>query len=227
MGKSAPAWRIPVAVILLTILLGGVRVAGGRFVADASKEDAQYFIERWRAGRLVLAPARLDELQAQLNRGLAVDSENAKLEEDLARLLAWRAERASLVDPVVRARLAEMRDRCAHAAALRPTSERAWASVAASRYLLGQIDAEFAAAMELSLRYGPWNQGVQMNVIRVGLAAWTFLPATLQAQLRQAIHRQAHWRLSPQAAALRTAITAAGRKELLCLLEPAPTGCAP
>lgn len=227
MAGTLSAKRIAATAVLLAILCGAAWVAGKRFLADVSKADAGYFIDRWRAGKVVLDPVRLDELHAQLNRAVALDPGNALIEFELATLQLSRLGRWNLVDPVVRARLAEARDRYARAAMLRPTWERAWANLALCRYALGQIDGEFFAAMELSLRHGPWNQQTQMSTIRIGLAAWPLLPTELQSRLRLAIHRQAHWRLAPQATTLRAVMTSLRRTELLCLLEAAPKGCTP
>jgi hypothetical protein len=222
------ARRIAAAALLLAVLRGAAWVAGGRFLADASRYEVRYFLDRWRAGTLKLEPVRLDELQAQQTRAAAQDPGNPWIEFELAHLLLSRPRLPlQLIDPAMTARQFEARDRYRHVVMLRPTWELAWANLAVSKVVLGEVDREFFAAMELALRHGPWNQDVQMNIIRTGLSVWPLLPLPLQSQLRQAIYRQAHWRLSPQAAALRPMLAKAGRSDLLCLLEAAPKGCAP
>ena len=229
MGSSrAPvAARVAVAAALLAVLAAAAWESGKRFLADASRAEVRYYVDRSNAGTLKLDAARVDELHAQMIRAVALDPGNPRIEFELANLLFIHPDNRNFADPAVIARRTEIRDRNARVVQLRPTYELAWGNLALARLQLSQLDEPFFTALELSLRYGPWNQDVQMNAIRLGLLAWPVLPPRLQAQLRQAIHNQAHWRLSPQAGPLRTAITAVGRKELLCLLEPEPKGCVP
>ena len=226
-ASTLPAKRVAVAAVLLAVLALAAWESGKRFLADASRAEVRYYVDRARAGTLKLDAARLDQLRAQLGRAIALDPGNPRIDFEMGNLMYFYPGNANLIDPAVRARYAEVRDHNARAAQLHPTYELAWGNLAHSRYMLGQIDGEFFSAMELALRYGPWNQDSQMNAIRVGIAAWTLLPPALQGQLRQAIHRQAHWRLAPQAAALRPLLAKSGRSDLLCLLEAAPRGCAP
>ena len=219
--------RLPVALLLLVVFTTALWDSGQRFLADMTNQQARHFIDRWRGGKLTLANERLDELQTELSRALAYDPENPALQEDLARLLVWRTERSSFLDPAVRKNRQQARQLFVQAARQRPTSERAWASVAALHFVLGEIDSEFSSAMTLALRRGPWNSEIQMVTIRIGLASWQVLSPDVQRRLRIAIHNQAHWRLAPKKAVLGSLIQGFHRTELLCLLETGPAACQP
>jgi hypothetical protein len=227
MTRPGPA-RIVFGLALLVPLLVAGWFAGHRMLADIANQQARYFIDRWRTGKTQLVPARLDELQAELSSAIKLDPGNPNLHEDLARLHAWRADQGSLVDPASRAARAEARTHFTQAAILRPTSERAWSSVALMRFLLGEVDSQFGAALELALLRGPWNSEIQMMTIRIGFASWQILTPELQDQLKRAIYNQAHWKLAQQKAQLALMVKAFNRPELACLLEASgPKACPP
>ena len=220
--------RISLGLVLLVPMLTAAWVAGHRMMADISNQQARYYVDRWRARKIQLTPARLDELQVELTRATMLDPDNPNLHEDLARLLAWRSEGGSLIDPTTRAARTKARAHFTQAAILRPTSERAWSSVALMRFLLGEVDNQFGAALELALLRGPWNSEIQMTTIRIGFASWQILTPELQDQFKRAIYNQAHWKLAPQKAQLELLVKAFQRSELACLLEASgPKACPP
>lgn len=222
-----PWSRLPAVLLSGAALMGAIWIAGHVFLADVISQEARYYIDRWRSGALKLSHSRLDEIQSDLTRSIAYDPSNPNYQEDLARFLAWRNERATLLDPAARRDRAQARELFTQAALRRPTSERAWSSVAAMRFVLGEVDSDFSAALNLALRQGPWNPEIRVNAIRIGLASWDVLPPDLQATLRRAIHQQAHWALAPQKDTLAGFIKGYRRGELLCLLDPGPKGCPP
>lgn len=220
--------RNALGLVLLSILITATWFASHRMLADISNQQARYYIDRWHAGKTQLSSGRLDELQAELKSAIALDSANPNLHEDLARLHAWRSERGSLADPTSRAARVEARTYFTQAAVLRPTSERAWSGVAYMRFMLGEVDDQFGAAIKLALLRGPWNSEIQMTTIHIGFASWQILTPELQDQLRRAIYNQAHWKLAPQKARLELLIKAFNRPQLACLLEQAgPKACPP
>ncbi len=227
MSKSGLG-RIAIGLTLLCVLMMAFWFAGHRMLADIYNQQARYYVDRWRAGKLQLSPTRLDELQAELKSAIALDPTNPNLHEDLARFHAWRSEQGSLADSTSRAARVEARTYFTQAAALRPTSQRAWAGVAYLRFLLGEVDDQFGSALKLALLRGPWDSEIQMTAIHIGFASWQILTPELQDQLRRAIYNQAHWKLAPQKARLELLIKAFNRPELACLLEVAgPKACPP
>lgn len=213
---------------LITPLLAGAWVAAHRFMADATLHQARFYIDRWHAAKIKLPPAKLDELQADLTWAINLDPANPYLHEDLARFMSWRSERGNLLDPSTRTALALARTHFTEAARLRPSAERAWSGVAQMRYMLGEVDSQFGAALELALRLGPWNSEIQMATIHIGVATWQILTPELQQQFKRAIYNQAHWKLAPQKARLELLIKAFGLNELKCLLEASgPKACPP
>lgn len=220
--------RITLGLILLGVLAAALWFAGHRMLADILDHQSRFYLDRWRAGKIQLPPAKLDELQTDLKSAVMLDPNNPNLHEDLARLYAWRSEKGSLIDPTSRAARVEARTHFTQAAVLRPTSERAWASAALMQFMLGEVDQHYGAALRLALLRGPWNSEIQMLTIFTGLASWQILTPELQDQFRRAIYNHAHWKLAPQKAQLDTWIKSIRRPELACLLEASgPKACPP
>lgn len=220
--------RITLGLTLIGVLAAAFWFAGHRMLADILDHQSRFYLDRWRDGKIQLPPARLDELQEDLRYAVSLDPNNPNLHESLARLYAWRSENGSLIDPASRAARVEARTHFTQAAVLRPTSERAWASSALMRFMLGEVDRHYGAALQLALLRGPWNSEIQMLTIFTGLASWEILTPELQDQFKRAVYNQAHWKLAPQKAQLERWIKGLGQPELACLLEVSgPKACPP
>lgn len=75
------------------------------------------------------------------------------------------------------------------ALALRPAWPYGWADVARLKLSQGNIDAEFAVAMQRALELGPWQSALQASIASAGLTAWDQLPAELQSDIEHAVQR--------------------------------------
>lgn len=67
----------------------------------------------------------------------------------------------------------------------RPAWPYAWANVARVKLRLGELDAEFEHAARQAARLGPWERGVQLEIVRIALEAERrFSPETRRTVLR-------------------------------------------
>ena len=94
----------------------------------------------------------------------------------------------------------------------RPAWPYAWANVARVKLRLGELDGEFDSAMRQAARLGPWERGVQLEVVRIALEAdRRFAPETRRAAL--GMMSNALMRNEREVAAL---AVRSGRLDLLC-----------
>ncbi len=77
------------------------------------------------------------------------------------------------------------------AAKLRPTSSYTWANIVLAKYRLGRFDAEFSAAMQHALDFGPWEPAVQLAIADAGLGAWEELDSASRDRMRENLRRAA------------------------------------
>jgi hypothetical protein len=61
------------------------------------------------------------------------------------------------------------------AAALRPTWPYTHAAIAASKFYLGEFDADFSRSILLASRYGPWESEIQNRMLGIGYRSWARL----------------------------------------------------
>lgn len=73
------------------------------------------------------------------------------------------------------------------ALAARPLWPYSWANLLAVKDRLGEVDAEFALALERSVETGPWEPAVQRQVIRSGVRWWDELQRAQRQQLRRVV----------------------------------------
>lgn len=75
------------------------------------------------------------------------------------------------------------------AISLRPTSGFAYSVYAMAKQMRGDRDATFRQALARAAKYGPWEPGVQSNIIDVGLRAWDVLDEPTRDVVRHTITR--------------------------------------
>ncbi|MEN0104798.1 MAG: hypothetical protein AAGC84_00055 [Pseudomonas sp.] len=97
----------------------------------------------------------------------------------------------------------------------RPTWAGTWAHLAQSKYALGEVDGEFAQAMEQANEWGPYRPDVQLQLASTGLRAW---PELDQQQRAQVVTSARHAMDGTQQAAntLFTLAQANGLEQALC-----------
>lgn len=214
------------AVVLLVGLLAVVVLAGRRGLADVVAQDPRFEIERWRAGKFVMNPIRLNVIQAELNKALELDPKNPNLLEDLGRFYAVRVERRQPSDMNVREIRQQSLTYFRQLLELRPTSGHAYVNVALMKFWLGEIDQEFSQSLQQALRRSPWEPQVQLITIELGLASWPALSDSGRQAIQRAIRSQGEWKLVNQQPSLLSLLKRYNRPDLGCLLggEQKPCG---
>jgi cytochrome c-type biogenesis protein CcmH/NrfG len=219
------ATRFSVGIALLGVLVTMAWFAALRFAAEMTAQDARYRAARWEAGKAGMEAKELNAAVASLRAALALEPGNPNLHSDLGRIDYLRVRSGSAVDPESRAARQSALAGFRQAAQLRPTSGHTWTMIALNHYMLGQIDSEFAHALEQSLRWAPWQPQLQLTCIQLGLATWGTLGPATQRLLSEAIRHQAEWKMTDQKPALIRLLRAYGRMELGCLWAGAALGC--
>lgn len=208
-----------IAVLLLAWLLFVVYWVGKRGLADVVAQPARYEINRWRTGQMLPGELRREAILAELQRALRLDPRNPNLLEDLGRFHAARVEWGAAQDPYVRETRMQSLASYSQAVAYRPTSGSAYAGVAVMKLALGEIDREFASAVEQAHRRGPSDPQLQLLVIELGLASWQALSNDNHQMFKDAIRAQAQWKLAPQKPKLAALLDRYKRPDLTYLLE--------
>jgi hypothetical protein len=162
-------------VLAVVILLAMVVWAGWR--ADAAWSH--------RTARDIISTGTLDGVE--LNRAeTAVNHALARLREHPDYLdLAGHIKEKQATQPMVLGK--ERRELLESAMAfyrkaliVRPLWPYSWANLLAVKDKLGQVDAEFYQAIQRAAETGPWEKGVQMQVLQSGLRHWDRLPVAEQ-----------------------------------------------
>lgn len=204
------------AFLLLLAITATAYFTVMRFAAEMSAQDARYRFARWEAGKAKPQNGEVAAAIVGLRAALAYESGNPKLYSDLGRIHFWRVRSGSLVDPESRAAREAALESFRQAALLHPASGHTWASIALTRYMLGQVDIEFTHALEQTLRWAPWQPQLQLSAIQLGLATWQILDEPSQRLVAEAIRRQAEWKMVDQKPALIRLLLSYGRLELGC-----------
>ena len=100
---------------------------------------------------------------------------NPHFVEQVARLRELQALRLEPRDPAMREGLRQSLAQYREAAAMRPGSPYVWANIAMLKARLNDMDFEFYGALERAGRLGPWEPQVQIAMVDVGLASWSWL----------------------------------------------------
>jgi hypothetical protein len=183
-------WRLGLLALAVLALLAVAAVQAARIAwADYGSLEARFLVDQ--AGRDGKRLPIVQWLRAhdQLQESLRWDAANPVYDEYLASLFFMRgagappnsAEMNAFYDLALRHYL--------RAAALRPTSGYAHASIATVKFRLGQFDRDFSRALVLASRYGPWEQAVQEQVIDAGLRTWPALGEEVREVVRGNLRR--------------------------------------
>lgn len=113
------------------------------------------------------APEDWNRARRDLQRARTLDPDNPAHAESLARWYERYSLRLPPSSGVARAYLEQSAAHLRRALAGRPGSPYTWVSLAAVKLRLGEVDAEFHAAVENARRFGPWEPGVQRALIEI------------------------------------------------------------
>lgn len=179
-------WKIRTAMVLTALAVLWVLWEGGRtFLADVASTQARQLVQQWAAHTLApeaqaMASARQDLLDARHwtpdNPTLPELLGDLALATAQAPFTVGRADAAQQVPALLR----EAREAYLASLALRPSWPRAWASLAAVHYGLGDR-AAYLAAWQRAQTLGPNEPDVQSMLLDLALLDWNQAPAGMQA----------------------------------------------
>ncbi|MDP1612382.1 MAG: hypothetical protein Q8M11_15115 [Sulfuritalea sp.] len=159
------------SILLIAVLCGLSFLAARQALSDFYTHTAALEIEAWsRAGFRRNADA-LPQVIERLGHALAIAPDNAWALEFIGAMQFQTIRGATDPQAAVAAARAS-RDSFRRALWQRPTASQTWVNLALAKQSLGEIDGEFFAALEQSVRYGPWDPPVLLLGLQTGLGAW-------------------------------------------------------
>jgi len=181
--------RIAFALGAIAVLIAALHAAAVRGLADLAYFPARGTLDAWSKRGVSPTPAQWVAARDALAEARRLEPDNPLFVEETGRLYEKRVASADPSQPVVRDFLARALDEFRRAARMRPASPFAWTNIALVKFRLGEIDAEFRAAIENAAWLGPWEPGVQRTLADIGFAGWRDLPAPVRAMIAGAIER--------------------------------------
>lgn len=159
------------SILPIAVLCGLSFLAARQTLSDFYTQTAALEIGAWSRPGFRRDADALPQVIARLERALAIAPDNAWALEFMGAMQFESVRGAT--DPL--AAVAAVRD--SHASIRRtlwqrPTASQTWANLAWAKQSLGEIDGEFFAALEQSVRYGPWEPPVLLLGLQMGLGAW-------------------------------------------------------
>jgi hypothetical protein len=129
-------------------------------------------------------PAGLEAAEMRVNRALARFSGNPDFRDLAGRLQELRAHQPGVLGQERREQLEAAAENHRRALASRPLWPYSWANLLSAKDKLGQVDAEFNAALHRAAATGPWEPRVQLQLIRSGVRNWDELRRPERALVR-------------------------------------------
>lgn len=71
----------------------------------------------------------------------------------------------------------------------RPSSGRFWSGLATARLLARQLNAGFESALQRGMVFGGWDPATRMQLLWLGMSAWTWLDEGVRGELRALVRR--------------------------------------
>jgi hypothetical protein len=181
--------RIALALGAIAILIAAVHAAALRGLADLAYFPARSTLNAWSKKGIPPTPAQWVAARDALAEARRLEPDNPLFVEETGRLYEKRVAGADPAQPVARSFLERALGEFRRAARMRPASPFAWTNIALVKFRLGDLNAEFRAAIENAARLGPWEPGVQRTLADIGFAGWRDLDAPVRAVVSAAIER--------------------------------------
>jgi hypothetical protein len=187
---------VSVAVRERIIVLASALACGCLFVAalalvfaDLAMARPSAMIASWERGQPMPDHHLRRELLARMGRAIAVNPLDARQRMELGRFFAWHAarHRAGSARGVFYNELAA--ERFAEAVLARPTWGFAWALLAEQWVMSGQAQEQILYALRRAVELSPYEPGVQLKSLWLGLGLWDVLDEPLRAQLTASLMR--------------------------------------
>jgi tetratricopeptide (TPR) repeat protein len=171
---------------------------------------------RWEHLRRPAPTAEWARARDALREAHALDPHQPNYVESIGRLYHLRALPLPTSEPLARDYAAQALEYYRQSLARRPGSPYAWANVAQMKGRMGDLDAEFDAALGHADALGPWEPDVQLAVADAGFSNWAKLKDASRAAVRSSAGRALLWpEQSPRLFAL---ARRTGRLDVVCAL---------
>jgi len=211
-------------LLAAALLLAGIHAAAVRGLADAHYTHARLTLAAGTPVKGATRPAALEAALASVSQARTLEPSNPHFLEQAAWLVEKRALNLQADDPAMREGLRQSLAMYREAAVMRPGSPYVWASIAALKAQLDDLDYEFYGSLQRADRLGRWEPAVQLALADIGMAMWRLLPYSAKLLVLGAVER-AMRRQEPE---LRRIAAAHGSLEGLCAeeitLRGKPTG---
>jgi hypothetical protein len=211
-------------LLAVVLLLAGIHDAVRRGLADAYYTSARLTLAQALPEKGAPRPPELAAAIASMRHALALEPDNPHFVEQTARLRDIATIGLPADDPALREGLKESLARYREAARMRPGSPYVWASIAALKARLDELDYEFYGSLQRADSLGRWEPAVQLALADVGLATWRLLPYSAKQLVLGAIERG----MRRQEVELRRIAATHGSLERVCAeetrLRGTPTG---
>lgn len=159
------------SILPIAVLCGLSFLAARQALSDFYTHTAALEIEAWSRPGFRRGADALPQVIERLRRALAIAPDNAWALEYMGPMQFETVRGATDPQAAVAAARAS-RDSFRRALWQRPTASQTWVNLAVAKQSLDEIDGEFFAALEQSVRYGPWEPPVLLFGLQTGLGAW-------------------------------------------------------
>ena len=192
--KAAPGLRYLTALLLVALCIWAINRAAHVGWASYRSIEARMLVKRWNEQSLAFDQLAWNRARESFVTALEWDPENPAYHEGFADLYLLRLQAVPVGRETMRPFVQLALKHYLKAAALRPTWPYTHASIATTKFYLGEFDADFARAMQLASRYGPWEAPVQNRLVGIGYRAWGQLAAPERDAVRGNLVRALQYR---------------------------------
>jgi len=175
---------LPATLVIasLVILFWAMLRAFAAWHFIAAQSIAEPLLQTGRGSEAVFA-----ESEAQLDIALERFPGNPDFLDLAGQLSVLQASQTGVVGAARRALLESAAEDFRRALAVRPLWPYSWANLLAVKDKLGQVDMEFNVALNRAVELGPWEPGVQLQVVESGLRYWDRLGSIERALVQRKV----------------------------------------
>jgi hypothetical protein len=209
-GREAGLGHVYAAVLALTLIaiLGWAGVRGlAAWEFQAAQIITTDMIESGESTQ-----AQIDVANTRVLKALSYSPKHPDYLDLAGRLQELQAEQPGVVGKAQREALEYAAGYFRSALSVRPLWPYSWVNLLSTKDKLGQVDMEFNNALHRAAETGPWEQGVQLQVMRSGLHRWDYLEKAGRERVQKVILSA----LKVQPREVFSMIRSYGRPDLVC-----------
>ncbi|HEX5361746.1 MAG TPA: hypothetical protein VFW49_11815 [Fluviicoccus sp.] len=196
---SFPGMRI-LGAGLLGLLVSGWFIAGS--IAGYHEFAARSFLDAWSYQNSLLnvigrsfSPTPTQTASARQHADLAVRLApwNADNQLTAGNVYLWESASAAPAPQWREKSLMLLRNACR----ISPSRPDLWARLARGKLMVGEVDAEFATALQNASRLGAWRPSTMYDIVEIGLRAWPKLDQATRESVLGIIANSQTWNAAP------------------------------